>query len=701
MKVLQVRRPLQRFALSVWTVSLASAVSFASAQDALTPIMVAKTQQVVSAEISPDGKHVAYNLSLPRTPWEEEDGSSRSELHVLEVESGETMAFITAKSGAGSVHWTPDGRGIAFLAKRDDDEHRSLYVIPLRGGEARRAAKFADRSIGRYAFSPDGSQLALMGTAPESDDRKAEEKKGFKQEIYEEDWRAAELFMATPYDEDTEHRQVDVDGHVSYMVWAPDNRRLALAVAPTSLVDDSYMLKRVRVIDTRDGKTTCEIKNGGKLGTFAWKPDGTGLAIVAAHDEHDGAANRLMWASTASPETMPTEMLGVRERDEHQVSWSSNDRLLVRGSIGAWSTIDSYRFDNGKATDHKELTPHAGPAWITCSVSKDGSQLALVGSSPSHALELFTLNAGSGKLTRHTNSNPWLGDIRLARQEVIRYKARDGLEVEGILIHPRNGQKNAPLIVCVHGGPESHLSNGWMTRYAYPGQVAAAEDYAIFYPNYRGSTGRGLAYLKASQGDPAGKEFDDVVDGVDYLIEIGVADKDKVGVTGGSYGGYATAWFSTYYSERFAAGVMFVGISDKISKVGTTDIADEEFYVHAMKRPWDDWEFFLKRSPIYYADKSKTPLLILHGKEDPRVDPGQSREMYRHVKLRGKAPVRLVLYPGEGHGNRMAAARFDYNLRAMRWFDHYLKGEGGDMPAYELDYESHLGKPSEEETQGM
>ena len=132
---------------------------------------------------------------------------------------------------------------------------------------------------------------------------------------------------------------------------------------------------------------------------------------------------------------------------------------------------------------------------------------------------------------------------------------------------------------------------------------------------------------------------------------------------------------------------MFVGLSDLISKIGTTDIANELIEVHYRKKPWDDWQFFLERSPIYYADQSKTPTLILHGKNDTRVHPGQSYELYRHLKMRGQAPVRLVLYPGEKHGNRKWAARHDYHLRMMRWMDHYLKGDGGDPPDYELVYE--------------
>jgi dipeptidyl aminopeptidase/acylaminoacyl peptidase len=262
------------------------------------------------------------------------------------------------------------------------------------------------------------------------------------------------------------------------------------------------------------------------------------------------------------------------------------------------------------------------------------------------------------------------------------------VSIEGLLVRPLDevAGRRYPLVMYVHGGPEAHHSNGWLTNYGDPAQTAAARGFAVMHTNYRGSTGRGMAFAKSSQGDAGGKEFDDLIDAIDHLVAIGLVDKDKVAVTGGSYGGYATAWLSTRYSERIAAGVMFVGISDKLSKVGTTDIPDEEFYVHARKRVWDDWQHMLERSPIYHAGNCKTPLLILHGKDDPRVNPGQSYEMYRHLKVRNQAPVRLVLYPGEGHGNRKACSRLDYNLRMLQWMEHYLTGPKGEPPPMELDY---------------
>jgi dipeptidyl aminopeptidase/acylaminoacyl peptidase len=314
--------------------------------------------------------------------------------------------------------------------------------------------------------------------------------------------------------------------------------------------------------------------------------------------------------------------------------------------------------------------------------------LSLIGHSANHPPEVFFINEIGKTPRRLTNSNPWLKDMKFAKQEVIKYKAKDGLELEGILIRPLNEEKGKryPLVLTAHGGPESHYSNGWLTMYHSLGQVAAARGMAVFYPNYRGSTGYGVEFSMKGQKEAGGKEFDDLIDGVDHLVKMGLVAEKKVGITGGSYGGYATAWGSTYYSHRFAAGVMFVGISDWISCSGTTDIPQEMFLVHHRKWLWDDWDYFKKASPIAHLDKHKTPLLIMHGKADPRVNPGQSLEFYRHLKVRNQAPVRLVLYPGEGHGNRRAASKLDYNLRLLQWMEHYLKGPGGAMPAMELDY---------------
>jgi dipeptidyl aminopeptidase/acylaminoacyl peptidase len=158
-----------------------------------------------------------------------------------------------------------------------------------------------------------------------------------------------------------------------------------------------------------------------------------------------------------------------------------------------------------------------------------------------------------------------------------------------------------------------------------------------------------------SQHAYAGPEFDDIVDAKKHLVDAGLAISDSVGITGGSYGGYASMWAASALSEHFAAAVSSVGISDQISKFGTTDIPNEMYNVHGRSWPWEDWNWMLQRSPVYHAGKVRTPLLIMHGDKDTRVHPSQSLEMYRNVKVRTDTPVRLVYYPGEGHGNKRYA----------------------------------------------
>jgi dipeptidyl aminopeptidase/acylaminoacyl peptidase len=371
-------------------------------------------------------------------------------------------------------------------------------------------------------------------------------------------------------------------------------------------------------------------------------------------------------------------------------AWKDEKTILYLAEEGTATSVGTVDL-SGK---RQVVIDDEGPVLSGLTLSRDGRTAAFVGSTPAHPREVFLL-PGKGKAVRRlTTSTSWLSDIQLARQEVVRWKARDGLELEGILVYPLDYQEGRryPLILSVHGGPEAHVSNGWVTSYGRPGQMAAARGFAVLYPNYRGSTGRGVAFSKMGQADAAGKEFDDFVDAVDHLVKQGLVDKDRVGITGGSYGGYASAWGATYYSKRFAASVMFVGISDNISKVGTTDIPEEMFLVHHLKRLWDDWDYFLERSPIRHVKKNRTPTLILHGKDDPRVHPSQSLELFRHLKTLGQAPVRLVLYPGEGHGNRKSAARFDYSIRLLRWFEHYLQGPGGDPPGFLIDYEKEYKK---------
>ena len=665
---------------------------------ALTPAMargmtaedVTKLRSVTSAKMSPDGKHVAFLVSVPRDPYDDDDGSAWTELHVA-YGPGKSRPFVHGKVNVSGIAWSANGGAIFYRAKRHGDEHTAVYKIPVDGGESTKVASF-DTSISSFDISADGKRIAFIAKAKEDKAEKKMKKKGFKAKVVEEQLRFSRVWVAEfdggPVDAD-DAKDLDLGISASALRFSPNGKQLAVAGAPTPLIDDRYMKTKLRIVNL-EGRTLGEVDNPGKLGDFIWSPDGQALALISAADLNDPNAGRLMVAAATGGQ--PLDLFRGLLADIEFIEWKDRSTLafvIDKGTESAYAEVGS---DGG---DYEMHLDYGGPSWAGMSHAADGKRAAFVANTAEHPGELYVYDGS--KATRWTDHNPWLADIELARQESITWKARDGKEIEGVLNYPLNYKKGKryPMIHVVHGGPESHYSNGWNTNYSRPGQVAAAQGYVVLHANYRGSTGRGVEFSKASQADYAGDitgkkggEFLDLVDAIDHLVNEGLVDRKKVGITGASYGGFASAWGATAHSEHYAASVMFVGISDQISKFGTTDIPNEMFLVHARRWPWDYWDWFMERSPIKYIEQAKTPILIMHGEDDTRVHPSQSMELYRYLKTVGNVPVRLVLYPGEGHGNRKAAARYDYSLRLMRWMNHYLKGPGGDPPAHELELDS-------------
>ncbi len=644
---------------------------------------VALLRNVESVAMSPDGQRIAYVLRVPRLPGVDDDGPLWYELHVIGP-SGPSRPFVTGHVSVGQIAWKPDGSGVSFVAKMGEDEHAAIHFIPTDGGESRRIVAH-EADIEAYDWSPDGARIAFCAAA-KPDAREAERRKlGFDAQVFEEDSQPLDVWIAEVAPHAPHARRLGLPGSAGAVRWSPAGDRLAVTLSKTPQIDDAMMFSRIHFVDPTRGADTGQVEHAGKLGAMQFSPDGKHLAFLGGADLNDPSEGRL-WVISVSGGA-PRQLLPGYAGDVQGIQWQSADTVMYVGHEGVWSSFGKVSLDG--ATKKTIVPAGPGPIWRSFALARDGMSSAIVADTPAHPAEVFTMKHGDNGPRRLTDSNPWLADVRLAPQEVFAWKARDGLELEGVLTRPldaRPGQR-VPLVLGVHGGPESHLSNGWVTSYHTPAQAFAARGFAVFQPNYRGSTGRGVEFSKLGQGDAAGAEFDDLIDAVDALIAAGIIDEKKVGVTGGSYGGYATAWCCTRYSDRFAAGVMSIGISELISKYGTTDIPNEENLVHSRAWPWDNWERFEQRSPLRHVQNAHTPLLIAAGRDDTRVHPSQSLQLYRYLKLLGETPVRLVLYPGEGHGNRKSAARYDYTLRVMQWMEHYLSGPGGEPPPYRIEYD--------------
>ena len=656
-------------------------------ENTFTSYDLLRMKSVVETAISPDGNFIAYTVHVPRQ-LTDKPGKNYRYLFLYDLANEKSAELMVDKVIISSIGWMPDSKSITFRAKLYDDKYTQVYQLPIDSGEPV-AITNSVHSVLQYQMNRDGNQLAFVSTSVVSEEKQNLLESGFDAEIYEEEYLDRNLYLLDLESQSIDPRQLTENISVYDFQWSPDGKQIAAFIADKNLVDFSYMFKSVYLIDIFNGKRSLHLENPGKISQMVWSPDSKHIAFIAASGINDAVTGSLF--ITEVPNTNTFEELknyadGL-ELSIRKVDWKDDSTVLFLSEEGVDISLSEQGIDDA---ERKLLIKPGQIVFSSFDVNDDF--ISLAGSNSKHPSELYSFTIIDKKLAKLTEVNLWLKKINIVRQEKIIYNARDGLEIQGVLFYPLNYEegKKYPLIVHIHGGPEHSTSNGWQTAYNRWGQIAAAKGFFVFMPNYRASSSRGVEFTMKGFGDLAGGEFNDVIDGIDYLIAKGLVDKDKVGIGGGSYGGYFSAWAATRFTDRFAAAVVFVGISDQVSKRLTTDIPYEDYFVHWGIWTYENEDLVWERSPARYVKNSKTPTLILGGKEDTRVHPSQSLELYGGLKLHGIAPVRLVRYPGEGHGNRTNTSRLDYNLRTMRWFEYYLQSDKPrtEMPNKYLEIEN-------------
>jgi len=637
----------------------------------LTPEQALARRQISELRAAPDGRRVAFTVREPPKG----EGRSRH-VWVLDLRTREARQFTRSTKSEWASRWSPDGTRLAFLSDRDEKEQ--LWVMPADGGEAARVAtEEADGDA--FEWSPDGTRIAYLAKQPKTEAEEKQEKEKEDARVVDRDDRPARLFVVEVEAKKT-RRVTPAPWRVKEVQWMPKGDRMI--VVATDRPESDLWTDRIFSVSVADGTPTPIAAPDGPFEKVRVSPDGRSLAWIGSRDggpePHDTFLLPLAADGTAPAERPAARNLtgDAIDRAVDDYAWRPDGSILALVETGFTSRL--YAVTQQGRAEALPALPTMATDLALLEASAASGAIVLVGERATEAPEVWLWSRGRAA-ERVTHLNDAWKAIPLAGPELLRYRSFDGTEIEGALVRPAVPEEGAteaaaggakergrrPLVVLAHGGPTGR----WEDRFDPWGQLLAARGFAIFYPNVRGSTGYGSRFVGLNRGDWGGGDFKDLMSGVDLLIERGVADPDRLGIGGWSYGGFMAMWAITQ-TTRFKAAVAGAGLSDLASEFGTEDgpAYDEWFY----GLPYEKLDGFTRSSPITHVKNARTPTLILQGEADV-IDPiGQSQQFYRALKRYG-VPSDFVLYPREGHEIKEEKHLLDRLNRVVAWFEKYLK----------------------------
>ncbi len=650
---------------SFFTLLLITIPFFYLSAQGITAVDIANTKTVGAVQMSSDGNHIAYTLSVPRTD-DDEVGRNFSELYILPSSGGDAIPVVQRPQSAGSPQWGNDGR-LYFTARFTEHHNQTqVYSVNTSGQDLQRHTN-ASNGLSSYSWSADGRYLAYTALDPLPEEVVERQRRGYDMIVMGENLRYVRLWVQA---RDGEAEVITpANMYIWNFAWSADGSKIAARISDKPGADVEQMYTEFAVMN-RDGSNLVKLMTDSKKKSeIAWSPDGSKIAVLAGKVYSDPLPQRI-WVLSVDGSEKRDITPNNWEGTPLQITWQDNHTIMFTANESTVSTLNSIRIDRGDITRIA-----GGEREVFSAISLDGRARTFAASvhTRNHPAEVYTGTIRRGTFTRLTNHNSWVADRELGEQSTISWPGADGKMMEGVMTLPVGYEEGNvyPLAILPHGGPEGTSLDGWNTRALYPSQLMAAQGYVVFKPNYRGSGGRGTAFASSNHRDLGGKEFEDVILGIDYLVEKGLVDAGKVGISGTSYGGYFAAWATTRYADRFAAGVTFAGLSNWISFMGTTDIPHEMAVVHWdlywFDNPGQHWE----RSPVAWLNTPNSPLLVATGLADERVHPEQALQMYQFLEMKG-VPTGLILYPREPHGLLERAHQLDFMERIVTWFGEHL-----------------------------
>ncbi len=662
---------------------------------------------VTRPRISPDGQRVAFVV----TTVDKRTYEYRSSIWVVSTEGGEAKRFTAGPANAHSPSWSPDGRWLAFVSDRegeslgrDEKEQKKrgkgkpqIWLIPTDGGEARQLT-FMQHGASNPVWSPDSKRLVFDAEVGPADEETEDGKPLPKVRVIDRLWYRLD---GVGFIHDKRHHLflVDIAGGEPQQLtggdwddtdpaWSPDGTHVVFV---SSRAEDRWRLPcpdvyTLAMSDGKAGELSCLTDGSLACSVPSWSPDGKTIAFLGSLKLRSGGHVDLYTIPTTAEQGSATCLTQGFEGsfqdwtnsdigDEHLApapAWSADGKTLYTLASHRGASRVFVVSSSGAAAQPPTLTP--GDVHVRdLSIDRSASKMALLIGSPTQLQEAFVRStAPAGELRRLTAFNDaLLGEIMLSTPEYMPYTGAEGWPMDGWVMKPHafDPSRKYPLIVEVHGGPATQYGYGFFHEM----QLLTAAGYVVLYTNPRGSIGYGRDFSLAVRGAWGEKDSLDILAGIDALAQKGYIDEQRIGVTGGSYGGFMTNWLVSH-TNRFKAAVTDRSVTNLASDFGSCDFgwtfADDELDT----TPWEDLDRYMRMSPITFVKDIHTPLLILHSEQDLRCNIEQAEQLFASLKYLGRE-VLFVRFEGQSHGLSRGGhpkLRLERLRHILGWFEKYL-----------------------------
>ena len=632
-----------------------------------TPEAQVRTKALGSVQVSPDGKRVVYTIN--EAVMTADKSEFVTQIWMADTDGKNAFQITFGDKSSTNPKWSPDGNWLAFTSNRKENRN-NLYLLRVSGGEAEPLTDLKG-SVSDFNWSPDGKWIAYAMTDAKTEDEEKNDKGRNDFRWVDENLKMSRLYVLPVAKDASGKREVRKLTTENYNVggfdWSPDGKQIVFSYTKTAGAND-WTTADVSLLDVASGKITVFANTPAAETAPRFSPDGKWIAMSVSDDPP-------RWASAGQINVFPAgggaprALAASFDAQPNMIDWSADGKTIYFTEVKGVRTV-LYALDTvgSKIT---ELSETAGI--FNVSMNAAHNMFGMVWQNDVTPPEVYVSTVGKLAPVQISRVNEELKKMPMPRTEVVKWKSTDGREIEGLLTYPigyQAGQK-VPLILNIHGGPAGVFTQSFIGgRGVYPLATFASKGYAILRPNPRGSSGYGTEFRRANIKDWGFGDYQDVMTGVDTVIKMGVADENRLGVMGWSYGGFMTSWIVTQ-TKRFKAASAGAPVTNLMSFSGTADIPSfvPDYFGGDF---WSDPAIYAKHSAMFNVKGVTTPTLIQHGDADVRVPISQGYEFYNALKRQG-VPTRMIVLPRQPHGPnepKMQVAAMQSNLD---WFEKYLR----------------------------